>query len=347
MEPNIVYPGTFSPPTYGHYRIVRRAAELFPKLVILCSSNPEKVDGRWFSQEQCREMWNSYDLPENVTVETLEERNGKGDARDHVVMVRGIRDENDMPHEQAVMKLNNHEYGIDQFFYVFAEPEFADISSSKAKEAAENLDLGSLARLVRPKIVTTLLERVLDINNLFMVVGRPGGGKSTFLKLLAEIDGQNVHIDTDTFSKAIRPILIDRFGADADLVAIAIDRPHELNGLIADRWLRLLADALRTVPKNTNVFLEIPYGLNLGKELFRYVGDKVLYVGCETPRENVRRIVKRGDPEHARFIENIPDRHQSADIAKRHGLRFFSVDSSGELDTLRERAAEFLEIINR
>lgn len=347
MKPNIVYPGTFSPPTYGHYDIVRRAAALFSKLVILCSSNPEKVEGRWFSQEECSEMWKSYDLPENVTVETLDERNGRGDVRDSVVMVRGIRDESDMPHEQVVMKHNNREYGIDQFFYIFAEPEFADISSSKARKAAEDLDLRSLSKLVHPKIVTILLEKVLDIRNLFMVVGRPGTGKSTFLGLLSGIDGKNVHVDTDSISKVMRPMISERFGSDTDLVALAIDRPRELNDLIAEQWLRMLADTLRTIPRDSNVFLEIPYGLNPGKELFRYVGGKVLYVGCETTRENVRRIVGRGDPEHARFIGNILDKDRSAEIAKNHGLRFLFVDSSGELDSLRERAVEFLEIINR
>ncbi|NTW14361.1 MAG: adenylyltransferase/cytidyltransferase family protein [Candidatus Moranbacteria bacterium] len=346
MKPHIVYPGTFSPPTYGHYRIVQRAAALFPEMTILCSSNPEKTDGKWFSQEESKALWENYDLPENVTVETLTERKNKGVAYDPVVMVRGIRDEKDMPHEQAVMKLNNQEYGIDHFFYIFAEKKFADISSSKARQAAQELDLISLAKCVPPKIVTMLLEKVLDIDNLFMVVGRPGAGKSTFLNLLNGINGKNVHVDTDIVSKAVRPLITERFGADTDLVALAIDRQRELNDLIAERWLRILADTLKTVPKRANVFLEIPYGLNPGKELFRYVGSKVLYIGCETPQENAGRIVRRGNPEHVRFIESIPDKDQSSDIARNHGLQFLSVDSSGELDTLRERAVQFLETID-
>ena len=70
MKPIYVYPGTFCPPTYGHLRIVQRSADLFDRVLILCSVNSAK-NANWFTPEECRDFWLAYDLPDNVTVSTV------------------------------------------------------------------------------------------------------------------------------------------------------------------------------------------------------------------------------------------------------------------------------------
>ncbi|MBP1654269.1 MAG: coaD [Bacteroidetes bacterium] len=43
MEQRIaIYPGTFDPITYGHIDVVKRAAQLFGKVIILIAENPSK-----------------------------------------------------------------------------------------------------------------------------------------------------------------------------------------------------------------------------------------------------------------------------------------------------------------
>lgn len=179
-----------------------------------------------------------------------------------------------------------------------------------------------------------------------MVVGQPGAGKSTFLQMLTEADSRNIHINTDLFSKALKPMIMERFGSDMDLIALAIERDRELTEFVAPLWLRLLAEKLRQIPADANVFLEIPYGLRPGKDLYRHVGHKVIYVCCGDQTENHRRIAARGTPEYARFVSEIPDLERSRSIAAQHKLQLSVIDSSGNLNTLRNRMEDFLKNIN-
>ena len=346
MEKIFAYPGSFTPPTYGHFEVVRRAAEIFPEVVIICSTNEKKGAKRWFSEEECCALWQQYALPQNVRAKTFTNYAKEKVDPGRIVMIRGIRDNRDLEHEIGVVKLNSEAYGIDKYFYILAKAEFADISSSRVRKAAEEFDFMSLAKCVPPAIITQLLEKVLDSRNLFMVVGKPGSGKSTFLKMLSEIDATNIHINTDDFSKEINPMLLEKFGQDTDLVTMAIERDREMTEFVAPLWFRFLAEALRGVPKNSNVFLEIPYGLKPGKELYRYVGHKVLYIGCGSENTNRRRINGRGTERHVRFIDEIPGLQQSRKIAKRNGLEFHIIKTDGSIRGLRLKAEAFMKKID-
>jgi len=43
MKRNALYPGTFDPITNGHHDLVRRAAEIFDRVVIAVASNAGKA----------------------------------------------------------------------------------------------------------------------------------------------------------------------------------------------------------------------------------------------------------------------------------------------------------------
>ncbi|PIR06725.1 MAG: hypothetical protein COV55_02685 [Candidatus Komeilibacteria bacterium CG11_big_fil_rev_8_21_14_0_20_36_20] len=70
MKPIYVYPASFCPPTFGHLHTATKAAELFSKVKLICSVNPGKTQ-RWFTPEERQILWQSYNLPTNITVETL------------------------------------------------------------------------------------------------------------------------------------------------------------------------------------------------------------------------------------------------------------------------------------
>ena len=127
MKKNFIYPGCFDPPTFGHFQIVTRAAEIFPSITIVCSANKEKEMIRWFSEEECKAMWQYYDLPKNVSVKTFTEYSLKDIAPENIVMIRGIRDDADMEDEKHVMKLNKERFGIDKVFYLLAEDGYENI----------------------------------------------------------------------------------------------------------------------------------------------------------------------------------------------------------------------------
>ncbi|MFA5986650.1 MAG: adenylyltransferase/cytidyltransferase family protein [Parcubacteria group bacterium] len=346
MKTTAVYPGCFTPPTHGHFQIAKRSAEIFPEVTIICSTNEAKNGTRWFSEEECKTMWQHYPLPKNVLIKTFAEYSQEYVDLSRIIMIRGIRDENDMENEKRVMKLNKEQFGIDKIFYILAEKEFAGISASRARKSTTECDFYDLASCVSPAIVTLLLEKSLGIKNLFMVVGRPGSGKSTFLTMLTGIDPINIHINTDLFSALIKPLIIAKFGDKTDLVDLAITHDAELTAFVAPQWFQFLKKALQKVPKGTNVFLEISYGLKPGKELYRYIGHKVLYVVCEDEMENRRRITERGTDRHMRFITEIPDLAQSIDIAHKNRLELHVINSDGNICTLRKRAINFLQKIS-
>ena len=159
MENYFVYPGSFTPPTYGHLRIVERAAEIFPKVTIICSTNPEKSVLRWFSEEECRKLWRCYRLPGNVDVETFSTFRSKEIMTERIVMIRGVRGIPDMESENQVMALNREKFNIRNFFYLWAEVEYVEISSSAVRAAAQRYDFQYLAKSVAPGIVTKLLRK--------------------------------------------------------------------------------------------------------------------------------------------------------------------------------------------
>lgn len=123
-----VYAGTFSPPHIGHYQIVQKFASAHNKsLWIVCSENPDKTNN-WFTPEECKRMWLSYDLPSSVVVLTLAEfkrdivyEPEQSVDSTEIILVRGIRSERDFEYEKTVMMYNKEEFGIEQFLYIFGD----------------------------------------------------------------------------------------------------------------------------------------------------------------------------------------------------------------------------------
>lgn len=332
-----VYPGSFCPPTRGHLRIVERAAKLLPEITIVCSRNEDK-NSRWFSEEECKEMWLEYKLPDNVSVCTFDELCGRP-ADDHV-MIRGIRNVDDYGNEQKVMELNHRLFGIKNYLYLVAEPDFVDISSSLVRRAAEELSFEMLYQYVAPAIVSRLLEHVLGISNLIMVVGKPASGKSTFLRMLSDADSSNIVIETDKWSDDFKPFLKKQFACD-DLVSLVLERDQEVSNAIKDKWFAKLRESLRESPPKSNVFIEAAYGLSANKLLFRFLGGKVLYLGCEDDEINKQRMIARGTPGLIPFLERIPNLVESRRIAEENNLELTAINTLCTEKEIEERAREF------
>jgi len=338
MRPVYVYPASFCPPTYGHYHTLAKAVELFGRVTLVCSTNSNKTN-QWFSPEESKYLWNSYPLPSGVQVVTFSEFVERGFDAASVVMVRGIRDEADAEYEKKVMLLNKQKFRIDKFVYLFSGDEYKDISSSKARAAAEKIDFEEMSRCVSPLVVTSLLERTLGIKNLFMVVGRPGSGKSTFLRSLTELDPTNVWVNTDDFSHQLKHLLVEKFGEN-DLVKLALEKEAELLEAISNPWKNLLRDSLKKLPKGCNAFVEVPFGMQLSKRMFRFLGGKVLCLSCGRKLAE-RRIEERGTPHVKPFLESIPNLAETKRMVKQHKLLLCSVQTNFSLSSTRKTARKF------
>lgn len=346
MKTIYIYPGTFSPPTLGHLHIVEKIAKVIPRLIIICSKNPNK-ESTWFSPKEAKYLWNTYKLPKNVKVMTIDEFIKLNTKREQIIMIRGIRNKSDYKDEGSVLLLNKEKFGIDKFLYVSCDTDYAKISSTQVRGHANSLELESLHTSVSPLVISALLEKVLNVKNIFLVVGRPGSGKSTLLKIIRSLDINNKVINTDDFNRVLLPRLKKKFG-NIHFFDAAVKNEELLTKIIAKPWMKMLKETLKEISGNKkNIFIEIPFGLQNSKKMFRFVGGKVIYIGCKTTKENEKRIKERGTPQLSVFIKRIPGKRETIRIIKDNILHGYFIDTSCELKELKEKAKQVNIKINK
>ncbi|KKQ93174.1 MAG: Phosphopantetheine adenylyltransferase [candidate division CPR2 bacterium GW2011_GWC1_39_9] len=338
---NPVFPGSFCPPTYGHLDIATRASRIFERFTIVCSNSDEK--SYWFTQDKCMQLWDSYKLPKNVDVISFGQARERGLVGSELLMIRGIRGGEDYAYESEIMKYNHEKFEIDDFLYLISNPDLMNVSASRAREMAEQPNLLELSRVVSPMTVTALLEYALNIQNLFLVVGRPGAGKSTILEEICRQDSSSRWINTDNYSDILAPMAAEHFVGE-NIVQLAIERPKELSALIGEQWLSLLARNLDTLRGTRNVFVEVAYGLAEDKKIYRFVGGKVLHMSCSDPGEQRQRILDRQTPELMPFFDIIPDLSESRQITERERLVMTELETDDDITKTVSKFFERLEV---
>lgn len=128
-----LFPGSFDPFTIGHADIVKRALELFDKVVIGVGVNGKKsaqceaeqrvaAIRELYAEETCIEVMSYHDL----TVDAAR-RVGAG------FILRGIRSVKDFEYERDIAGVNKRLSGIETVF-LFSSPAYADISSGVVRE---------------------------------------------------------------------------------------------------------------------------------------------------------------------------------------------------------------------
>ena len=137
-----IYPGSFDPITNGHLNIIRRAANIFDRLIVCVMVNSGK--NPMFTQQERAELIGrvTADIP-NVEVDAADElladyARRKGGC----VIVKGLRAGSDFESEFQ-MALINHKINenLDTMFLT-AEHQYMYLSSSTVKELGRyNVDL--------------------------------------------------------------------------------------------------------------------------------------------------------------------------------------------------------------
>ena len=153
-----IYPGTFDPITLGHVDVVRRAAQLFDKLIVVVAAGHHKKT--LFNLEERMAMTIEAVAPyPQVTVESF-----GGLMRDFVVakggkaMVRGLRAVTDFDYEFQLAGMNRAL--APQIETVFLTPcsQHQFISSTLVREIA-TLG-GDVAQFVSPVVHERLLHKL-------------------------------------------------------------------------------------------------------------------------------------------------------------------------------------------
>jgi pantetheine-phosphate adenylyltransferase len=149
-----MYPGTFDPITNGHYDLVRRAADIFDRVVVAIASNPGKAP--LFTLDERVELARTVlaDVPRvevtgytGLTVEFAQKHGLR-------VVVRGLRAVSDFEFEFQLATMSRNL--SDKVDYVFLTPNehLNFISSSLIREIASfNGDVG---KFVHPTVAVAL-----------------------------------------------------------------------------------------------------------------------------------------------------------------------------------------------
>ena len=151
------YSGTFDPVTFGHTDIIRRAARMFPRLLVAISLNPgknprftiaERVD---LCRESVADLKNVEVKPFDGLIVDFARDNGVS------VLVRGVRSVGDFDYERQMAVMNRDLYTKLDTVMLVPSPEYAHLSSSLVRELA---GLGApIEKFVPQPVVEVLRER--------------------------------------------------------------------------------------------------------------------------------------------------------------------------------------------
>ncbi len=156
-----IYPGSFDPITSGHLNIIRRAANIFDKLIVCVMVNSTKAP--LFSQEERVQMIQDVvsDIP-NVEVDFSSDLLAEyAKQRGSCVIVKGLRAGSDFENEFS-MAIINHKINpnLDTMFLT-AEHQYMYLSSSTVKELA-GYDV-DLSEFLPEQIIPVFKQRIADV----------------------------------------------------------------------------------------------------------------------------------------------------------------------------------------
>ena len=132
------YTGSFDPFTNGHLHVVKKAAEVFDKVIIGIGIHPTKR--RRFDKEEMKSAIEKVLKNENLNnVEVIEYDNLSVDcakANNSTYLIRGIRNGTDYEYEEIMASMNEELSGLDTIY--FRAGKLGNISSSMVVELLRN-----------------------------------------------------------------------------------------------------------------------------------------------------------------------------------------------------------------
>ncbi len=153
-----LYPGTFDPITLGHEDLVRRAAELFDRVVVAIAVNTSGKETMFTTDERVAMATNALAEIDNVevtsygglTVDFARDNNLR-------VIIRGLRAVSDFEYEFQLANMNRHLTDEVETAFLTPTEKYTFISSSLVREVAELG--GDVSEFVSTKVKLALMER--------------------------------------------------------------------------------------------------------------------------------------------------------------------------------------------
>jgi pantetheine-phosphate adenylyltransferase len=159
-----IYPGSFDPPTNGHFDLIERGSKIFDELVVAILRNPEKDP--LFSVADRRKMLEAMTSEfDNVSVDTFDGLTVDYALRmDATAILRGIRAISDYEYELQMALMNRKlQPGLETVFMMPAA-KYSYLSSRLVREVAQ---LGGSIECLVPEIVMQKLREKIDVAHKF------------------------------------------------------------------------------------------------------------------------------------------------------------------------------------
>lgn len=153
-----MYPGTFDPITLGHEDLVRRATELFDRVVVAVANTTGSKETMFTTDE--RVAMAATALADIDGVEVVGYEGLTVDfARDNDlrVIIRGLRAVSDFEYEFQLANMNRHLTDEVETAFLTPTEKYTFISSSLVREVA--ILGGDISEFVSPKVRLALMER--------------------------------------------------------------------------------------------------------------------------------------------------------------------------------------------
>ncbi|NLL92107.1 MAG: pantetheine-phosphate adenylyltransferase [Ruminococcaceae bacterium] len=156
-----IYPGSFDPITKGHLDIIKRAAKLFDKLIVVVLTNPDK--------EACFTIRERVEFVEKVTkdLENVEVDTFDGLLADYVKIrgagsiVKGLRALSDFEYEFQ-MALTNKQINPDmETLFLNTSSEYMYLSSSIVKQVG--FFGGDISDFVPEEIIDDITKKIRKV----------------------------------------------------------------------------------------------------------------------------------------------------------------------------------------
>ena len=156
-----VIPGSFDPPTWGHYEIIHFACYLYDKVHVVIAKNPKKTPWMQVADRlriMSEDMAECHD--EQVVVATWD-----GAIIDYCekvganVILRSFRNSIDVEYEQTIAHINRKINPLIQTLYLSMPPETSMISSSAVRELFDIGYYDTAEELVPGRVADYLKKR--------------------------------------------------------------------------------------------------------------------------------------------------------------------------------------------
>ena len=155
-----IYPGTFDPVTFGHLDVMKRATQIFDKVIVGVADNPQKKP-LFTSQERVRMLKETAKGIRGLEIEVF---NGLvidfARQKKVNVLIRGLRMFSDFEYEFQMALTNRRLDGNIETVFLMPSEGYSFLSSTLLKEAAS---LGADISSFVPDVVSEKLKAKLVV----------------------------------------------------------------------------------------------------------------------------------------------------------------------------------------